>query len=347
MVRWAIVIVFLITLSSSCAKREDSPNASSASATTRLSESDLDETLQKAATEALEGREGAVIVIDPQTGRLRAVVNPRLAFVQTFPPGSAIKPFTALAAMRAGLLDLESKRLCHGRHAQADFEILCSHPKSNSPFDLSQALAYSCNDFFAQTGARLSQGTFNATLSSFGFGSRTGIAASESAGSLPRGEWRVQDALGEGDRFLVTPIQLITAYAALVNGGHLYRPQDSRDRRMAPQEIMRLNIVPRHRAVLIEGMRGAVKYGTAEKAELDELPFYVFGKTGTSTSSNGFRTQGWFVGFAAETVAAGAPRADQIKLGLLVFLKRAHGSQAAEVARQIFDCGLRIADCGL
>src|SRR5262245_36242115 len=68
-----------------------------------------DESLQQIATESLGDREGAVLVIDPQTGRLRAVVNPRLAFEQIYPPGSAIKPFTALAALRAGLLDLETR----------------------------------------------------------------------------------------------------------------------------------------------------------------------------------------------------------------------------------------------
>src|SRR5262249_31931309 len=73
----------------------------------------------------------------------------------------------------------------------------------------------------------------------------------------------------------------------------------------------------------------------------------VFGKTGTSTSSVRWRTQGWFVGFAAEKSPIGPPRADRVELGVLVFLKRAHGSQAAEVAKPIFDCGLRGADCGL
>ena len=59
----------------------------------------------------------------------------------------------------------------------------------------------------------------------------------------------------------------------------------------------------RDRAILIEGMRGAVAFGTAKKAELDSLPAFVIGKTGTSTPLQGFRPQGWFVGvaFAADT----------------------------------------------
>src|SRR5262249_52970248 len=156
-------------------------------------------------------------------------------------PGSAIKPFTALAALRAGLIDREFRHQCRTRYAGDGFEIVCSHPVSNSPFNLSQALAYSCNNFFARVGERLSEGAFNSTLSAFGFGEKTGVNANESSGQLPRGEWGVRAALGESDQLLVTPVQLVTAYAALINGGHLYRPQRSGDHNLVPQERLRLN----------------------------------------------------------------------------------------------------------
>jgi SpoIID/LytB domain protein len=340
-------IAIFIVLGASCATHQAQPTTKAPQSAPALSESELDAALQKVAEESLGEREGAVIVIDPQNGRLRAVVNPRLAFEQTFPPGSAIKPFTALAALRVGLVDREFRHRCRTRYARDDFEIVCSHPVSKSPFSLPQALAYSCNDFFARLGERLSEGAFNSTLGAFGFGEKTGLNANESSGELPRGEWGARDALGESEHLLVTPVQLVTAYAALVNGGHLYRPQRSTDRNMISQERLRLNIAPEHRAALAEGMRGSVKYGTASKAGLGSLPVYVFGKTGTSTSSVRWRTQGWFVGFAAEKSPVGPPRAEQVAIGVLVFLKRAHGSQAAEVAKPIFDCGLRTADCGL
>jgi SpoIID/LytB domain protein len=347
MIRLLIIICLSVLPLCSCTTQKAIVDTGPSPTDKPLTETELDEELKRAATEALGDREGAVIVIDPKTGRLRVVVNPRLAFEQAFPPGSAIKPFTAITAMRAGVLDRETRRLCRTRYEREDFAIVCSHPRSPSPFDLAKALAYSCNDYFAQVGERLSEGTFNAALNSFGFGSRTGVSANEAPGSLPRGEWQVRSALGESDGLLVTPIQLMAAYTALVNGGHLYRPQSSDGQDVTPRESARLQIIPQHRTALIEGMRGAVKYGTAEKAGLGELPSYLFGKTGTSTSSNGFRTQGWFVGFLAENVAAGVPREDQIVLGVLVFLKRAHGSQCAEVARKIFECGMRNAECGM
>ena len=62
---------------------------------------DQDTNLRAAAATALGEREGSIIVIDPQTGRIRAVVNPDLAFKSAFPPGSTIKPFSTIAALRA------------------------------------------------------------------------------------------------------------------------------------------------------------------------------------------------------------------------------------------------------
>jgi stage II sporulation protein D len=302
-----------------------------------MSGDNLDAELHQAAVEALGEREGTVIVMDARTGRLRTVVNPRLAFEQTFPPGSAIKPFTALVALRAGMIEANTRTLCRERYARGGFEILCSHPKSQSPFNLAQALAYSCNYYFATLGERLSEGAFNSTLASYGFGARAGVNAVESEGRLPRGEWNVSDALGESENLLVTPVQLLTAYAALVNGGHLYRPQHAVSENFSAQERARLALAPAHRAALFEGMRGALKYGTASRADLGSLPLRLFGKTGTSTSSNGFRTQGWFIGFAAEANSSNGAPTDDISLAVLVFLKRAYGAQSAEVARQIFE----------
>jgi stage II sporulation protein D len=299
-----------------------------------------DVALQRASERALGEREGAILVIDAQTGRLRAAVNPRLAFEQSFPPGSAIKPFTALVALRSGVVPAETRRRCAGRFARGDFEIVCSHPQTSAPFDLPQALAYSCNDYFAHLGERISESAFTSTLASFGFGARAGVNAVEAEGRLPRGAWGPRLPLGEDDDLLVTPVQLLAAYTALVNGGRLFAPRLEKMAESQASVRARLAIDAEQRAALIAGMRGAVRFGTASAAHLERVRGYVFGKTGTSTSSNGFRTQGWFVGFHA----AGngdrikrAPAPEEVRLGVIVFLKRAHGSEGAEVARAILE----------
>src|SRR5207253_5037619 len=135
--------------------------------------------LQQAATNALGAREGAVIVLDSQTGRVRAVVNPQLAFAQTVMPGSTMKPFTALAALRSGLIDADSRTVCPGRFTGLSFSLSCVHADHLPPFSPAQAIAYSCNFYFATLGQRLGRDRLIATLREFDFGQPTGIAAEE------------------------------------------------------------------------------------------------------------------------------------------------------------------------
>jgi stage II sporulation protein D len=290
-----------------------------------------DDQWQRAATAAMQNREGALIVIDPQTGRLRAVVNERIAFNQAYPPGSTIKPFTALAALRAGLIQRETARQCSGSYQRGSFSMACSHPKSKAAFDLPHALGYSCNDYFGQLGERLTAGSAAATLATFGFGKR--------AGRLQLGAWAAADVLGDSNGVLVTPLQLLTAYTALVNGGRLLTPQQSSAAAFAPREAARIPISANQRAILLEGMRGVVRYGTAAKAQLDEVSTYVLGKTGTSSATNGFQTQGWFVAFLADT--SDLPEPEAIHTGIIVFLKRSHGSTCAEVVKDLLDGVMR------
>lgn len=311
-------------------------NQDSAASVSNINEDETDAALQQAAREALGQREGTIIVMDSQNGRVRAVVNSRLAFEEALSPGSTIKPFAALTALQAGLINEDSRLLCRDRYASDDFEISCSHPKISAPFDPVQALGFSCNYYFGKLGERLDGNAFNATLLSFGFGSSTNTGDErEASGALPRGgRMKARDALGESKELLVTPIQLLTAYAALANGGHLYVPQLATAREFNQRERARITIAPAHRALLIKGMRGAVVYGTAERAALNRLPLYLFGKTGTATASDDLHTQGWFVGFASEP---GDTRPEGVKLALLVFLKNAHGAECAEIARPVFE----------
>ncbi len=293
---------------------------------------DQDARLQAKAENALAGREGGIVVIDPQTGRIRVVVNPELAFKSAFPPGSTIKPFTALAALRAGIITQDTRIRCRGKYKREDVVDACVHPPKLPPFNPAEAVAYSCNYFFATTGERLDDEKFTNMLAEFGFGQPTEIEGqSESAGVLARGRWQPQSALGEGPFLQVTPVQMATAYAALLNGGALLKPNYDGVRRVRAQ----LHLNEKERSIMLEGMRGAVSFGTAEKADLDSLPVYIVGKTGTSTQLGGFRSQGWFVGvsFKPDT----PPEPANAQLLVVVYLKNAHGSEAAELARPIFE----------
>jgi stage II sporulation protein D len=303
----------------------------------------IDRELSIAVASALGDREGTVIVMDPSTGRIRAVVNPQIAFETAFAPGSTIKPFTMLTALRSRAIDNDSRLLCREHFSHDDFETVCSHPRNLPPLKPSEALAYSCNYYFGKLGEQLRGSNFNSTLVEFGFGQPTKINrlnVGKASGKLPQGPWRTENALGEGAQLEVTPIQLLTAYSALVNGGHLLVPQIATDAGFVARHESDFSIDGEHRKLILSGMRGAVRYGTAEQARLHSLPLYVFGKTGTATPAGGFRTHGWFVGFASQNDES-PTEPENARLAVLVFLKRAHGADAAEVSRPIFEAYFR------
>lgn len=307
----------------------------------------LDQRLAQAATTALADRRGTVIVMDPQTGRVRAVANPEIAFEANLPPGSTIKPFTTLAALKSGLINETSQTLCGEKYSHEGFQTICSHPRDLAPLNPTEAIAYSCNYYFGKVGERLNESIFVSTLAEFGFGKASGINPSaEGLGRLPRNGWHSENAIGESADLQATPIQVLDAYSALVNGGHLFTPRVAPARGYVPELRSNVIINDEYRSLIVKGMRGAVRYGTAETAGLYSLPVYIFGKTGTATQINGFRSQGWFVGFASPPAASESPdgsRAESesapqnVKLAVLVFLAKAHGSEAAQVARPIFE----------
>lgn len=295
-----------------------------------------DSKLQQIAEATLGQREGAILVMDAQTGRVRAMVNPRIAFQQAHPAGSTIKPFTALAVLRAGVINADSRIRCREHYKHEDFNTVCSHDRNLQPLNASEAIAHSCNFYFANAGEQLDEANLTQVLDNFGFGRPTGVNnPDESPGVLLRKEWRPANMIGEGRTLQVTPIQLLTAYAALANGGRLLQPGIAANTNFTPRVRSELKLTDAEREVLLEGMRGAVRFGTAEKADLDSLPAYIIGKTGTSRPLEGFRFNGWFVGlsFAPNTNADSA----NAQLGVVVFLKNAHGSEAAELARPIFE----------
>jgi stage II sporulation protein D len=346
------LLPFALLLFASFARREAAPPAAP------LGEAEADAALLVAAREALGGREGAVVVMDARTGRVRALAGGRAAFDEATPPGSAVKPFTMLAALRSGSLGEGGRLDCRGGYERRDFKINCSHPRYRTGFGPAQALANSCNYYFAHAAESLGADAYRRTLSDFGFGAATGGGGDgEAPGLLPRDTPGVAEMLGESENLRVTPAQLASAYAALFNGGLLLAPRQGRAEGFAPTVRARLEVADEHRALLLAGMRGAVAYGTASNAGLATLPVYVFGKTGTATPTYGWRTQGWFAGFAAggdefdgsaahgdsafTAVRAREVTPEGVRLAVVVFLKRSRGSEAAAVARPVFEAYAR------
>jgi cell division protein FtsI/penicillin-binding protein 2 len=228
-----------------------------------------DTVVRAAALEALGDRAGTVVVMDPNNGRVLSMVNQRMAVGVPVKPCSTIKTLVALTALSERLLTVDdlSQTL---RACQCEME-------------MDDALAYSNNEYFQNLGRQIGLKKLLEYARIFGFGERTGInMPGESPGLLPTAV--PADGLGRvashGDGIGVTALQLAAFTSAIANGGSLYQPQLVRaDQTFTPVLRRQLPIEPHDRRAILEGMTGAVNYGTAKKARgtFDQ----VAGKTGS------------------------------------------------------------------
>ncbi|MCH8248301.1 MAG: penicillin-binding protein 2 [Proteobacteria bacterium] len=182
----------------------------------------LDLDLQQVAYDALAGRRGAVVALDPTNGEILALVStpsfdPNLFAVGmstaqygelqdnldrplfnravrgTYPPGSTIKPMLSLAALETGATNLTRKTVCIGyfqlegnEHRYRDWK-----PEGHGPVDLHDAIEQSCDVYFYQLGVNLGIDNMHDYLTRFGLGSATGVdVLGEKPGLVPSREWK-------------------------------------------------------------------------------------------------------------------------------------------------------------
>jgi SpoIID/LytB domain protein len=162
--------------------------------------------IQPAVDAAFANRAGSAVVVSVDTGR---AVASRHANVAAARPGSAIKPFVLEALREHGAAD--ARMACPVRLRIAGKELDCTHPRLNEPVDAHKAVAYSCNNWFAESSRRIGAADLRQTLLRFGF---TGVdlAATDDAKRL--------QALGEAGVH-VTPLEMASAYRKLALGGDL------------------------------------------------------------------------------------------------------------------------------
>jgi beta-lactamase class D len=272
--------------------------------------------VRRAAVEALGPYNGSVVVADPGTGRILTIVNQPLALSGGFQPCSTVKVSVALAALNEGLVSrIKPIRL----------------PTRNS-LDLTDALAYSNNYYFANLGIKLGYDRVNYYAHLFGYGEKAGLGIEgEHAGKFPdappkNGGMGMLTSFGE--EISQTPLELAALMSAVANGGTLYWLQYPRSQgeveTFQPQVKRNLDIA-RYVDTIKPGMRGAVEYGTAKRANQDEE---VLGKTGTC--SEGRTHLGWFGSFN---------ESGSRKLVVVVMLtggKPSIGATASGIAGQVY-----------
>jgi len=220
----------------------------------------LDPGGQQAAFDGLAGRAGAVVAIEPKTGRVRVLASqppfdpnripndlPQLnrdpgsplldrATQGQYPPGSTFKLVTAAAALDSGKITPDTTL------DAPDSITVQGHPLSNdggSSFgriNVTTALTHSVNTFFGKLGRRVGEDTLFEYMQKFGFGSKPQI-------DLPRDQLSLSGVFGGGtlltpadgvdvariaigqERLLATPIQMAEVAATIANGGDLMKPQ--------------------------------------------------------------------------------------------------------------------------
>lgn len=150
------------------------------------------------------------------------------AVSDAYEPGSVFKIITCAAALEEGYTSVNSSYSCSGHITVAGQTYNCHKLEGHGTQTLSEAMQNSCNPVFISLGQMLGVNTFSKYFRAFGLTEKTGIDLPGEAGSSYHNEENMGlvelASTSFGQTFKITPIQLITAVSATVNGGHLVQP---------------------------------------------------------------------------------------------------------------------------
>ncbi len=250
--------------------------------------------------------EARIVVLDTATGHLMAATHLAESARTLASPGSTLKPLVLYGLVTSNHWDPSRRIACNRQLRITGRSLNCSHPPTG-PMDARQALAWSCNTYFAAVAGGLAPGELRALLTSTGLLAQTGLAPTEATAVFhdPQTPDANRLALLGVEGVLVTPLELATAYRWLA---------------------LQLAAHPGSAAaqVVREGLQDSASFGTAGAAALGGIS--IAGKTGTASSATGAQTHGWFIGFAPSS----APRAI-----IAVYVPAGHGADAARIAAEL------------
>ena len=330
----------------------------------------LNVSLSKVASDALGSRKGAVVVMDPETGKILSMVskptyNPNdltdarweklaadsgeksslynRATQGLYPPGSTFKLYMALEYMRENKDYGDFHYTCTGKIGFGKDMIRCYGGEVHGKVDLADAFAESCNAAFCSIGDGLNRKAWRQLCESFYYNKKIPLSKMEQKSSrftvqnsTEQGDVR-QAAIGQGDT-LVTPLQNALLVCAAVNQGELMQPyvvdriEDYDGNVVSGYSPKSLGnpISEQEAKVLKRLMRATVKRGTATYLYYG-TPYKAGGKTGSAEFQNGSKdSHAWFVGYAEK---------DGKKLVVSVVVEAAGtgSSYAVPVAKKVFD----------
>lgn len=257
----------------------------------------------------------SIIVMNPSDGEILAMVNApeydlndpyggetdstvlnakwrNFCINDTYEPGSIFKMVTAAAALETGVCTLNDHYSCTGQTLVADRSIHCHKTTGHGSQTFTETVMNSCNPAFIEWGRRVGVSDFYRYLGKLGLMSKTGIDIAGEASTIIH----KQDKVGEvelatmsfGQSFQITPIQMLRAAAAIVNGGKLVTPHfavkttdsEGKDATVFEYETTENALDESTSAKMCEILYQVVENGGGSKAYIEG--FSIGGKTATS-----------------------------------------------------------------
>ena len=313
----------------------------------------IDMDIQSIAGDLLGEQKGAIVVMEPSTGRILAMqsypdFNPNTILDDwdnlksdedsplinrttqgLYPPGSTFKMVTAIAAMEY-LDDWETFTVeCDGEAEFNDKVIHCYNNKAHGTVDMHDAMAQSCNCYFAEIGKRIGGENLRKVAdrlfanSSIGFdmpSSQSSVVIDKSSSESEL----VETSIGQG-KTVVTPMYMATLVSAVANGGIMKKPYIVDHIENYEGEVLKTTIPEtigevmtyEEATALRDMMIDVVNEGTGTAASLKG--YQAAGKTGTAENESGI-DHSWFVGFAP---------AENPEVAVAVILENAEGNKKA------------------
>ena len=328
----------------------------------------LDSTLQETAYQALGNYDGAVVVMEPSTGKVLAMVSKpdfdpntiaadwdsiisednnnsvllNRATQGLYPPGSTFKIITTLEYIRENPDYENYSYSCNGSITENDFTIHCYNNAVHGTQDLKQSFANSCNSSYANIGLSLDTDSLSDLCSDLMFDKtlpgnfETSKSQFKLTDESPE-SMKMQTAIGQGET-LVTPLHMLLITSAIANDGILMKPYvvDHTEnengievKKYEPAASKQL-LSEKEAKTMQEFMAGVVADGTASK--LNGQSYTAYGKTGSAeVNNNKGESHSWSVGYAQ--------REDKEDIAVVVIAEGAGAGSTVAVpaAKQVFD----------
>lgn len=326
----------------------------------------LDAKLQKLAYDALGMYDGAVIITEPSTGKILAMVSKpdfdpntigdiwdelisdedssvlvNRATQGLYPPGSTFKILTALEYIRENPGSYGNYSFdCTGRFTSGENVISCFHGTKHGTVDFTLSFAKSCNSSFANIALTLDRNGFKNTLEQLYFNTElpvdfTANKSSVSDNITDSDSDMIQTAIGQGET-QVTPLHMAMVTAMIANGGEMMQPylidyieaaDGGQVKSYSPNSLGKL-ITEEEADALKSLMSAVIEEGTGTRLQSDL--YSAAGKTGSAEYNSSSDSHAWFTGFTYDT---------DKPLQITVIMEGAGsgGEYAVPVARRILD----------